>query len=133
MTKVFISGVFDLFHNGHTELLKVASEYGKVFVAVNCDAYVRRVKGSLRPIDAAIKRMQNVIDSGYVSWACINEEDSPLNLILGLKPDYLVVGSDYTIDRIIGLKEAAAWGGRAIIVPRTQNISTTSIIHGKYQ
>lgn len=130
---VFISGVFDLFHDGHRDLLKQAADYGKVFVAVNGDKYVRRVKGPLRPIYTATERMIHVIDSGYVACACINEEDSPLNLILGLKPAYIAVGSDYTVDKIVGLKEAAKWGGKAIIIPRVNPISTTRILQGKHQ
>jgi rfaE bifunctional protein nucleotidyltransferase chain/domain len=130
---VFISGVFDLFHDGHKDLLRQAAEYGRVFVAVNGDKYVRKTKGPLRPIYPANERMQHVIGSGYASWVCVNEEDSPLSLILGLKPAYLAVGSDYTLDQIVGLKEAAGWGGQAVIVPRTNPISTTRILQGKHQ
>ncbi len=129
--KVFVSGVFDCFHKGHKELLVAASLYGNVFVAVNNDAYVRKHKGKGRPVDKALTRMMNVIQSGYVSLACINEKASPLDIILAYKPDYIVVGSDYTIDKIVGLKESASWGGKAIIVPRVNSISTTQIINSR--
>jgi rfaE bifunctional protein nucleotidyltransferase chain/domain len=128
---VFISGVFDCFHDGHRDLLRQASEYGDVFVAVNSDAYVKKHKGKGRPHDKASIRMVNVIDSGFVSYVCINEEDSPLNLILGLKPEFLAVGNDYSADRIVGLQEGAAWGCKAIIVPRVRPISTTQILKEK--
>lgn len=128
---VFISGVFDCFHEGHEDLLRAASDYGTIFVAVNNDKYVRKHKGKGRPRDTASIRASNVIGSGLVGMVCINEEDSPLNLILGLKPKWIAVGDDYTLDRIVGLKEAAAWGGRALIIPRVRPISTTQIIKSK--
>lgn len=129
--RVFISGVFDLFHQGHIDLLKAAAKYGKVFVAINCDDYVRLAKGSQRPVNSERKRVHDVINSGYAAWTCVNYEDTPLGLILGLKPDYIAVGSDYAVDDIVGLKEAAAWGGQAVIVPRLNPISTTLILQGK--
>lgn len=126
---VFVSGVFDCFHAGHKYLLKSAAEYGSVFVAVNDDAYVRRIKGEGRPIDKATKRAANVIDSGYVDMVCINDADSPLELIVALKPKFLVVGSDYQIKDIVGLAESKIWGGAtAVIVPRVFGISTSQII-----
>lgn len=129
--KVFISGVFDCLHDGHRDLLRQAAEYGDVFVAVNCDAYVKKHKGKGRPRDTAIQRMINVVDTGFVRWVCINEQDSPLSLITEFKPDWIAVGGDYTLDRIVGLKEAAAWGGKAVIIPRVIPMSTTKILQGK--
>jgi len=56
------------------------------------------------------------------------EQDTPLELILALKPDIIVKGGDYTPDTIVGAAEVRAWGGEVVVVPLTPNQSTTSII-----
>jgi cytidyltransferase-like protein len=39
-TKILISGAFDPLHIGHILLLKEASEYGDVVVALNSDEWI---------------------------------------------------------------------------------------------
>ena len=56
------------------------------------------------------------------------EQDTPLDLILHLRPDVLVKGGDYAIDTVVGSREVRAWGGQVSIVPLTAGQSTTSII-----
>jgi len=58
----------------------------------------------------------------------IFEEDTPLNLITALKPDVLIKGGDYTLDKIVGAKEVMAAGGRVVINPMIEGISTTGLI-----
>jgi D-beta-D-heptose 7-phosphate kinase/D-beta-D-heptose 1-phosphate adenosyltransferase len=56
------------------------------------------------------------------------DQDTPLELILRLRPDVLVKGGDYTIESIVGAREVQQWGGRVAVVPLTPGQSTTSII-----
>jgi len=58
----------------------------------------------------------------------IFEQDTPLEVILTLRPDVLVKGGDYTPDRVVGRREVEGWGGELLIVPLTPGQSTTSII-----
>ncbi len=44
MTKVFVSGCFDLLHSGHIEFLTQAAELGDLYVALGADETVRRLK-----------------------------------------------------------------------------------------
>lgn len=126
MKNVFIAGSFDLLHLGHLYLLKEASKLGHVIVAINHDAYFKK-KGPNRPVDNLNKRISNVFQTGLVD-EIYAIEDSPLALILKLKPDYIVVGNDYDESRIVGAKECLTWGGKVVIVPRIKELSTTKII-----
>jgi D-beta-D-heptose 7-phosphate kinase/D-beta-D-heptose 1-phosphate adenosyltransferase len=56
------------------------------------------------------------------------DEDTPLDLVLTLKPDVIVKGGDYTVDTIVGAREVQEWGGEAVVIPLTPGQSTTSII-----
>jgi D-beta-D-heptose 7-phosphate kinase/D-beta-D-heptose 1-phosphate adenosyltransferase len=55
-------------------------------------------------------------------------EDTPLSLILELRPDVLVKGGDYTPETIVGRVEVEASGGTVRVVPLTPGHSTTAII-----
>ena len=44
---ILISGAFNPLHFGHLLMLKEASSYGKVIVALNSDQWVKRNKGHL--------------------------------------------------------------------------------------
>ena len=63
-----------------------------------------------------------------VDAVAIFSEDTPLELILQLKPDVIVKGGDYTEETIVGAREVMGWGGEVVVVPLTPDQSTTSII-----
>jgi rfaE bifunctional protein nucleotidyltransferase chain/domain len=124
MTTVFIAGGFDLLHKGHLYILSEARKLGdRLVVATNHDAYFAR-KGPGRPVDALAKRMENLFATGLVDEVHAIE-DSPLGLIMRLRPDIIAVGDDYTPDRVVGATECKAWNGRVIIIPRIPGFSTT--------
>lgn len=56
------------------------------------------------------------------------DEDTPLQLIGLLKPDYLIKGADYTLATVVGADLVRAYGGKVILVPLERGHSTTSII-----
>ena len=56
------------------------------------------------------------------------DEDTPKELIEFIKPDVLVKGGDYTIDKIVGADTVIANGGKVEIVPFVQGYSTSSLI-----
>jgi cytidyltransferase-like protein len=45
MPKVFVSGCFDMLHNGHIAFLEQAAAYGDLYVAPGSDATVYDLKG----------------------------------------------------------------------------------------
>jgi rfaE bifunctional protein nucleotidyltransferase chain/domain len=126
---VFTNGVFDLLHPGHVDvLLGARREGGSLVVGLNSDASVRRLKGPERPVRTEAERSYVLAALGMVDAVVVFDDDTPLRLILQLRPDVLVKGGDYTIDTIVGAAEVQAWGGRVAVIPLTAGQSTTSII-----
>ena len=126
---VFTNGVFDLLHPGHVDLLTAARSHGDaLIVGLNSDASVKRLKGPGRPLRNQTERAYVLAALEAVDIVVMFEEDTPLELVLALRPDVLVKGGDYTLDSMVGAREVQSWGGEAIVVPLTPGQSTSSII-----
>ncbi|HEX6536576.1 MAG TPA: D-glycero-beta-D-manno-heptose 1-phosphate adenylyltransferase [Gemmatimonadaceae bacterium] len=126
---VFTNGVFDLLHPGHVDLLTAARAEGDALVVgVNSDDSVRRLKGPERPIRPETDRAYVLAALEAVSAVVVFDQDTPLELVLALRPDVLVKGGDYTPETVVGRAQVEGWGGRVVIVPLTAGQSTTSIV-----
>lgn len=127
---VFTNGVFDLLHRGHVTYLAQARALGaSLLVAVNSDASARQLeKGKGRPVNALEDRVALVAALESVTLATWFEEDTPLPLILGLKPDVLVKGGDWKPEAIVGAREVMSWGGAVHSIPFAHERSTTALI-----
>ena len=126
---VFTNGVFDLLHPGHVDVLLGARRCGDALVVgVNSDASVTRLKGPARPIRSIAERSYVLAALAMVDAVVPFEEDTPLELILHLRPDVLVKGGDYSEDTIVGAREVRRWGGEVKVIALTPGQSTTSIV-----
>lgn len=126
---VFTNGCFDLIHPGHAEYLREARSLGdRLLVGLNSDASVRRLKGPGRPILDERARATVLGAIRWVDATVLFDEDTPLDLILRVRPDVLVKGGDYTLDRVVGAREVLAWGGEVRIVPFLPGHSTSEIV-----
>jgi len=126
---VFTNGVFDLLHAGHIDLLTAARALGdRLIVALNSDSSVRRLKGPARPVRSEADRAYVVAALEAVNAVTVFDQDTPLEIVLALRPDVLVKGGDYSLDMIVGRREVESWGGRVHVVPLTAGQSTTRII-----
>jgi D-beta-D-heptose 7-phosphate kinase/D-beta-D-heptose 1-phosphate adenosyltransferase len=56
------------------------------------------------------------------------DEETPLDLILTLRPDVLAKGADYTEATVVGAAEVKSWGGQVALIPLIADRSTTGII-----
>ena len=125
----FTNGCFDILHHGHLDLLARAADLGnKLILALNTDNSVKRLKGSERPITNEQDRAFQAASLLCVDAVCLFDEETPEELIRLLKPDVLVKGGDYTIDKIVGADFVIGYGGTVEIIPFTDGYSTTSII-----
>ena len=128
-TFVLTNGCFDLLHKGHLDLLSNAAEFGdKLFVGLNSDTSVKKLKGDSRPKQNERTRAQNLLELKYVNHVIIFEDLTPQKLIHTISPDVLVKGGDYKESEIVGAKNVISSGGVVKIVPLTPGFSTTSII-----
>ena len=126
---VFTNGCFDLLHKGHLDLLSNAAGFGdKLFVGLNSDKSVKKLKGESRPKQNERTRAQNLLELKYVNHVIIFEDLTPQKLIHAISPDVLVKGGDYKKSEIVGAKHVISCGGVVKIVPLTPGFSTTSII-----
>ena len=127
---VFTNGCFDILHRGHVTYLNEARKLGDLLVlGVNSDASVKRLKGPERPINNEEDRAYVLSQLKAVDFVEIFTEDTPLNLILKVKPKVLVKGGDWKIDQIVGGKETVANGGEVFSLNFVDGYSTTSIIN----
>lgn len=127
---VFTNGVFDLLHIGHITYLAKAAELGdKLIIGLNADSSVRRIKGESRPVNDQNSRAAILAALFFVDAIVVFEEDTPLNLISTLLPDYLVKGADYSVENIVGAKEVIANGGEVKTINFVEGYSSTSIIN----
>ena len=128
---VFTNGCFDILHPGHVYYLNQARSLGDVLVVgLNSDDSVKRLnKGAERPIHPQDKRADVLAALLCVDYISIFDEDTPLELIQKIKPDVLVKGGDYTIDKIAGADFVQAYGGSVAIIPLLEGYSTTDIVN----
>lgn len=126
---VFTNGCFDLIHTGHTRYLAKAKSLGDILVvAVNSDTSVRAIKGEKRPINIEADRMETLAALESVDFVTLFEEPDPHRIISELRPDVLVKGGDWPIEKIIGRDVVEARGGKVISLGYIEGASTTGII-----
>lgn len=127
---VFTNGCFDILHRGHVAYLEEAAALGKsLVVGVNSDASVRRLeKGQNRPINPLDDRMAVLAALGCVSLITSFEDDTPLALIKLVRPDHLVKGGDWTLDKIVGSEVVKSYGGQVHSIPFRYDRSTTELL-----
>ena len=127
---VFTNGCFDILHRGHVTYLAQARGLGaSLVVALNTDASVRRLgKGEARPINALEDRAAVIAALGCVDLVTWFDADTPLDLIVRLRPDVLVKGGDWPEASIVGAPQVRGWGGRVASIAFRHDRSTTAVI-----
>jgi len=126
---VFTNGTFDILHLGHVTYLEKAKKAGDILiVGVNTDRSVKTYKDPGRPVNPQADRIKVLTALECVDHAILFNEPTPLKLILKIKPDVLVKGSDWAVREIAGAKEVLSWGGKVKRVPLVAGRSTTRLI-----
>ncbi len=123
MRKVITYGTFDMFHEGHYNILKRAKEHGDfLIVGVTGESYdIGRGKLSVR--DSLATRMENVRASGFADQIIVEEYlGQKISDIIKYGVDAFVIGDDWR-GKFDHLSEYC----EMIYLPRTEGISSTQI------
>jgi rfaE bifunctional protein nucleotidyltransferase chain/domain len=121
---VLANGCFDLLHVGHVRYLRAARALGDVlFVGLNADAAVRRLKGPGRPLLPAAERAELLAALRDVDHVVVFEDDTADELLRRLRPHVHAKGTDYSIDSVPERATARAVGALVAIAgdPKTHS------------
>ena len=123
MKKVITYGTFDLFHQGHYNILKRARELGDyLVVGVTSESYDIE-RGKLNVRDSLLKRIENVRNTGFADEIIVEEyQGQKISDIIKYNIDVLVVGSDWR-GKFDYLKNYC----EVVYLERTKNISSTKL------
>lgn len=127
---VFTNGCFDLLHRGHVDYLEQARALGAtLLVAVNSDASVRALgKGAERPLNPLAERLAVVAALESVDLVVPFETETPLDLIVQVRPQVLVKGGDWAEEAIVGAREVRRGGGSVHSIPIRYQRSTSALV-----
>mgnify|MGYP003584961763 FL=1 len=127
---VFINGVFDLLHAGHIHCLEEARNLGRnLVVGVNSDVSARRCrKGPGRPYNSEQHRCRVLAALRCVDAVFMFDEDLPLELLQMVRPDIYIKGNDYQLTALVEAKVMATWGGRTVLVPQHDGLSSSLLV-----
>ena len=124
----FVNGCFDVLHPGHIKLLEYARSFGDyLIVAIDSDRKVAEMKGPERPIFSQSDRSLMLSSIGCVDVVHIFDTRQELEELLeSIKPDTMVVGSDWKGKEVVGSHYAKS----VRFFDRQGDYSTTQTIQG---
>lgn len=127
---VFTNGVFDILHRGHVSYLDAAAQLGaSLVVAINTDASVRRLgKGDDRPLNGEDDRAALLAALSSTTAVTFFAEDTPEAIIAALKPNLIVKGGDYDMEKLPETALVRSWGGDAVAIDFEFDRSTTALV-----
>jgi len=137
---IWVNGVFDIIHTGHLDLLWYAKLYGikelglskedakkhnKLFVGLDGDERVKKLKGTNRPINDQYERAKIMQNLKPVNSVAIFHDETQLEyFIKKFKIDYVVVGDHYKNKRVVG----SEFSKEGVLYYPTDKRSSTNVI-----
>ena len=125
----FTNGCFDLIHPGHLALLAESRFIcDRLIVGLNSDSSVKQIKGESRPIQNEESRASVLASLASVDMVVVFSEETPIELIKALRPDFLSKGADYLLENVVGADLVQSYGGQVFLVDIEEGHSTTGTI-----
>lgn len=123
MVRVITYGTFDLFHEGHKNILKRAKEQGDyLIVGVTSENYDKS-RGKLNVTQSLPERIENVKKSGFADQIIVEEYfGQKIEDIKKYKVDKFVIGSDW-LGKFDYLNEYC----EVVYLERTKGVSSTQL------
>ena len=93
---IMLSGGFDPIHVGHIRMIAAAADLGRVVIAVNSDAWLRRKKGYIfMPFEQRCEVIRAISDVA-TTIAVLDDDGTVCEALERLKPDMFGNGGDRT-------------------------------------
>lgn len=98
--RILLSGGFDPIHSGHIQMIREATAFGKVVIALNSDAWLLRKKGYIF-LDWEQRKQILIAIEGVDEVIPVDDFDNSVNSALTeLKPNYFGNGGDRLLSNI---------------------------------
>ena len=128
MTKVITYGTYDLFHQGHYNLLKNAKALGDYLIVGVTTEHFDEARGKVNVIDDVLTRIENVRATGFAGEIIVEDhEGQKIEDIQRYGVDVFTVGSDW-----VGTFDYLRQFCKVVYLPRTPDISSTKIRETKF-
>lgn len=128
-TIALANGCFDVLHVGHLRLLAEAATTAELLVvALNSDASVTANKGEGRPWVPLDERMEVIAALRGVDFVTSFGESTAGPLLVALRPDVHVKGTDWTADTVPEKDVVMAYGGRVVIAGDPKTHASSDLI-----
>ena len=126
--KIYTTGVFDILHRGHLNILTQAAALGDLTVGIMTDRGIEETKGR-RPILSLEERDAQIRSLPWVSEVLHYTSTDQRPNYRALEPDIVVQGDDWlhSADRSDALDYLRENTIRLVLLPRTEGISTSEI------
>ncbi len=129
MKKVITYGTFDLFHQGHYNLLKRAKELGDYLIVGVTTEYFDEARGKVNVIDSTLERVENVRKTGFADEIIIEDHvGQKIEDIQKYGIDIFTLGSDW-----IGEFDYLNKFCEVVYLERTPDVSSTMLRKDKFQ
>lgn len=131
-TIVLCGGCFDILHIGHIQFLENAKKEGDyLFILLESDLSVKKIKGNKRPINSQIDRAKILSSITFVDYVILLDEIKTNKgydrLVFDLKPDIIAItkndGEEIHVQR-----QAKAINAKVVsVITRIKDKSTTKL------
>jgi D-beta-D-heptose 7-phosphate kinase/D-beta-D-heptose 1-phosphate adenosyltransferase len=100
-----------------------------LIVAIDDDDSVKTLKGPGRPVLHSKERVRILSALDAVDYVVVFSSQELIKLIEIIRPDVLTKGSNYTSREVFGRERVEQLGGRVVLIPVSEDISSTRIIN----
>lgn len=129
MKKVITYGTYDLFHQGHYNLLKRAKELGDYLIVGVTSEHFDEARGKVNVVDSVLERVENVRKTGFADEIIIEDHiGQKIEDIQKYGVDIFTLGSDWE-----GEFDYLNKFCKVVYLERTPDVSSTMIRKDKFK
>jgi D-beta-D-heptose 7-phosphate kinase/D-beta-D-heptose 1-phosphate adenosyltransferase len=128
-TVVFMTGCFEILRPGHIRALRDARSRGDfLIIGVHGDDAVRELKGTGRPIQTALERVEVLAAIDCIDYVTIIKEETADQALLTIRPNVVTWGTEYKENTVPERDTILSYGGRIQIVGDRKKRSTADLL-----